>query len=312
MTGLAVVRAVHFAAAIEVIGALLFCWLLREAPCAVGGASERPYHAWLMHLALGSLVIVAISGMAWFALQVAQTSDGGLTAAWTSGAVHTVLFKTHAGTVWWVRLGIATALTILIVAFAWRDAADGPALGIAFALAIANLASCAWLSHAAADPGAFGPLHLGVHAAHLLGVSLWLGGFIPLLMLLSPAHRVADRSAVAVIHHVGVRFGDIALFAVALIVLTGVANTALLVEDTSDLMSGAFAKLLGAKLLLLLLMLVLAAYNRQVLLPRLASATPWHAAALLRRSVWAELAIGMVVLLIAGALGITPPGGTAE
>ena len=95
-------------------------------------------------------------------------------------------------------------------------------------------------------------------------------------------------------------------------VITGVANTALLVEDASELMSGTFAKLLGAKLLLLLLMLVLAAYNRQLLLPRLASATPWHVAALLRRSVWAELAIGMVVLLIAGALGITPPGASAE
>src|SRR5947207_4988238 len=155
MTGLAVVRAVHFAAAIQVIGALVFCWLLREARCSGERASERSRCGWLMHLALVSLAIVAISGITWFALQVAQTSEGGFSAAWTSGAVHTVLFKTHAGTVWWVRLVIATALTILVGAFAWWNAANATALGIALALAIANLASCAWLSHAAADPDAF-------------------------------------------------------------------------------------------------------------------------------------------------------------
>jgi copper resistance protein D len=313
MTGLAVIRAIHFAAAIQVIGALQFCWLLGHVPRSGTGAMESSRGPWLMHLALFSVAVVVVSGIAWFALQVTDMTDGSLTAAWKSGVVHTVLFKTHAGTIWWVRLAILAALAIVLVAFArLREKPRRAAIITALALAVANLTSCAWLSHAAADQGPFGTLHLGIHAAHMLAASFWLGGLFPLAMLLWPVQPGRDNNDLAVVHHVGVRFGNIALFAVAVIVLTGIANTALLVQDASDLTSGAFAKLLAAKLLLLLLMLVLAGNNRQWLLPRLASARPSDAVAWLRRSVLGELALGAAVLLIAGALGITPPGGSAE
>jgi len=310
---LAVIRAIHFAAAIQVIGALLFLWIVDDAPPSDIHPAGRARSGLLAHLAILSVAAVAASGIAWFALQVTDMTEGSLTAAWTSGAVHTVLFKTHAGTIWWVRLAIVTALAIVFIGLARSRAAPRRvALIAALTLAVANLASCAWLSLAAADPGPFGALHIGVHAAHMLGASLWLGGFIPLAMLLSPAQPGRGKNDLALVHYVSVRFGSIALFAVAVIVLTGIANTVLLVQDASDLTSGAFAKLLAAKLLLLLVMVVLAGNNRQWLVPRLASAKPWDAIAWLRRSVLAELALGAAVLLIAGALGITPPGAATE
>jgi putative copper resistance protein D len=311
MTGLAVVRAIHLAAAIQMIGALLFVWIIDDA--APRSARPRPstWSGSLMHLAMFCVVVVAVSGAAWFALQVADMTEGSLAEAWTSGAVSAVLFETRAGIVWWVRLAIVTALAIVIRAFA-RGAPNRAAVAAALTLAIANLTTCAWLSHAAGDPGAFGPLHLGIHAAHMLAVSLWVGGLIPLAMVLATMQSARDNDAAPFVHCLGVRFGNIALLSVALIVLTGIANTALVVQEASDLTSGPYAKLLAAKFLLFLLMLLLATANRQWLVPRLAGAKPSHAAMWLRRSVLAEVALAGVVLLIVGALGITAPGAATD
>jgi putative copper export protein len=55
-------------------------------------------------------------------------------------------------------------------------------------------------------------------------------------------------------------------------------------------------------------MLVLAANNRQWLVPRLSDASSPQAAARLRWSVLGELALGALILLVAGALGLSPPG----
>ena len=264
-----------------------------------------------MHLAMFCVAVVAASGVAWFALQIADMTEGSLAEAWTSGAVSAVLFKTQAGIIWWVRLAIFTGLAILLVGFA-RSAPNRAVVATALTLAIANLTSCAWLSHAAGDPGTFGALHLGIHAAHMLAVSLWVGGLIPLTMVVSTMRSDCDNDVAAFVHCLGVRFGNIALWSVALIVLTGIASTALVVQDASDLTSGAYAKLLAAKLLLFLLMLLLATANRQWLVPRLAGAKPSHAAMWLRRSVLGEVALAGVVLLIVGALGITAPGAAMD
>jgi len=311
MTAIAVVRAIHFAAAIQIIGALLFVWIVGRARRSAVGPAENP--RWLMHVAILSIAVVVTSGAAWFALQVAQMTDSSVTDARATGAIATVLFNTHAGIIWWVRLAIVTALAIDVAALARASRTPSQAAIVAgLTLAVANFISCAWFSHAAADPGRFGSLHLGVHAAHMLGAALWVGGLIPLAMLLSRTQRTGHDNDLALVHHASIWFGNIALFAVGLIVFTGIANTALLVQDASDLASGAFAKLLAAKLFLLLLMLVLAANNRQWLVPRLAGTKSSQAAAWLRRSVLAELALAALILLIVGALGTTPPGADTE
>jgi putative copper export protein len=141
MTGLAVVRAIHLAAAIQMIGALLFVWIINDA--APPSASPRPstWSGSFMRLAMFCVAVVAASGAAWFALQVADMTEGSLAEAWTSGAVSAVLFETQAGIIWWVRLAIFTGLAILIVGFA-RGASNRAVLAAALTLAIANLTTC--------------------------------------------------------------------------------------------------------------------------------------------------------------------------
>ena len=179
------------------------------------------------------------------------------------------------------------------------------AICIGLGLAIANFISAAWLSHAASDAGPYASLHLATHALHMLAVSLWLGGLIPLAILLS---STSDRDTETVGHAATVTFGNIALAAVCLIVLSGIANTALMVNDLSDLTTGDYAALLAVKLVLLLLMLVLATMNRLQLVPRLATSNDGPATTRLWWSILGEVVLGLAILLAVGALGITAPG----
>ena len=108
------------------------------------------------------------------------------------------------------------------------------------------------------------PLHLAVHTAHMLAVAVWVGGLIPLAIILAQMYGARPKETWSFAHHVGRRFSEIALVAVALIVLTGIANTALLLQDASDLTAGPYARPLAAKVLLFVLMLVLAAAQSAV------------------------------------------------
>jgi putative copper resistance protein D len=306
---LSAVRAIHFAVSIQAIGALLFISILGRLPAVAGNAAEHSSRRWLMIVATLSAAAIVPSGFAWLVLQAADMTGHTVTEAWDNGAVGLLLFKTHAGVVWWVRSAIAAALLIDLCAMASlrRVPSEGPVV-VGLALAIANLVSCAWLSHAGSDAGPYASLHLAAHALHMLGVSLWLGGLIPLAMLVSRASHSSHGGAPTAARAISVSFGNIALLAVGTIIISGIATTALEVRDVSDLTTGTYAGLLAVKLGLFCLMLVLAAVNRLQLVPRLAASNPGPAAIRLWWSILAELALGLVILLVVGAMGITPLG----
>ena len=309
MLALSVVRALHFAVAIQAIGALLFVCILARLPAVAGNAAEHSARRWLMSAAILSAAAIVPSGFAWLVLQAADMTGHTATEAWDNGAVGLLLFKTHAGVVWWVRFAIAATLLIDLCALAsLRRVPSEAALVVGLVLAIGNFVSCAWLSHAGSDAGPYASLHLAAHALHMLGVSVWLGGFIPLAMLVSRALHSGHGGAPTAARAVSVSFGNIALLAVGTIIISGIATTALVVRDVSDLTTGTYAGLLAVKLVLFCLMLVLAAVNRLQLVPRLAASNPRLAAIRLWWSILAELALGLVILLAVGAMGITPLG----
>jgi putative copper resistance protein D len=112
------------------------------------------------------------------------------------------------------------------------------------------------------------------------------------------------------------RFSTISLIAVGGLTLTGVANAWYLVGSISQLLGSTYGHVLCLKLGIFVLMLGLAAWNRQVLLPRLfaqgARSEAEAAAAtgrLLRRFVLAETLLAVLVILIVSVLGVTPPPG---
>ena len=79
MSWLALVRAIHFAAAIQVIGAFLFIWIIRDAARTYACAAESTRSRVLVRLATISVLVTAVSGAAWFWLQVADMSEQSLT-----------------------------------------------------------------------------------------------------------------------------------------------------------------------------------------------------------------------------------------
>src|SRR5262245_51442115 len=65
-------------------------------------------------------VIAFASALAWILLPAADMTGHTLRQAWNDGAVGLLLFKTHAGVVWWVRFGIAAATVMMVWALVCR------------------------------------------------------------------------------------------------------------------------------------------------------------------------------------------------
>ncbi len=304
-------RAVHFAAAIQTFGALLFLRLLAEPDASSSGATgTRPQPRWLMVMLAGSLAATVVSGAGWLMLQAADMVESSVGDAWRDGAIGMLLTGTYAGTVWQVRIALTAALILTVGAHAAtrQNAKRGSLCTTALVLAAALLGSAAWLGHPGADPGALRPLHLTVHAAHMLAAAAWLGGLLPFLLVLSHARRAATAGELAAAQRIGTRFGNLAQWAVAVLLVCGIVNTGLVVDSFGSLLAGPFAGLLAAKVALLLIMLVLAAENRRRLVPKLAT----HQAGVagrLQRNVIGEIALGGIILLLAGVLGISAPNG---
>ncbi|MDP5308906.1 copper resistance CopC/CopD family protein [Paracoccus spongiarum] len=173
------------------------------------------------------------------------------------------------------------------------------AVWLALAMAAASLAIS---GHAAtgAQAGAGRVLMLG-HAAALI---LWIGG-LPCLLV-----AVAGRRGLGALR----RFSAVALPAVILLSGSGFGMVLLRVTEWQALAGSSWGRLLAAKLVLVAVMLVLALANRLMLMPALAggtSATRRRAVGRLRRSIAAEIALGVAVLLVALCFRLTPPPAAA-
>src|ERR1700694_1386280 len=69
---LAAVRALHFAAAIQAIGALLFVCILERPSAFADDAAGPSATRWLMNVAVLSAIAIVPSGIAWLVLQAAD------------------------------------------------------------------------------------------------------------------------------------------------------------------------------------------------------------------------------------------------
>jgi hypothetical protein len=93
---LTAIRAVHFAAAIQIVGALLFVCMMGRLPALAADGQRRG----LLRASAVLAVIAFASALAWLLGQAADMTGHTLRQAWNDGAVGLLLFKTHAGVVW--------------------------------------------------------------------------------------------------------------------------------------------------------------------------------------------------------------------
>ncbi len=311
-------RAVHFVAMMMLEGAIVFRFIVTEpslrgiADTINRGRSLYRLLAWTVWV--GLLVGVA-SGVAWLVLLAASLSHLAPAQAITRGIAWIVLTRTQFGVTWQARLVLAVLFAASVVAF------DYTALNrfrwgriIQLALAVALVGSLAWAGHGAATPDLIGDVQLIGDVLHLIVAGIWIGGLLPLAVLLAIAVRAHEAAWIVAASDGTRRFTILGVTSVLTLLLTGFVNTYVLTGSIPALVGTPYGRLLLIKIGLFIAMVAIAAVNREYLTPRLTSAsaldatTTRRALVHLARNSLAELALGVLTLGIVGILGTLTPG----
>ena len=234
-------------------------------------------------------LMALITAPLWMALVAAEMT--GIPAAATDAqTLWQVAIQTLFGQVFLARM----VLTLGLVLAVWLGRTK-----ITLWLAGLNLILIAVTSHTAgASPGGFGAIGTSSDALHLLTGGYWIGGLCVLAALLVE-RPAAPRLGLAVS-----AFAEWGMLAVALLVMTGMINAAMVLLGTPGQDSLTYLVVLGGKLVLVLAMIGLALVNHFRLLPRL---TQKGVAARLKNHVGWELGLGLGVIALAMVLTVSAP-----
>jgi len=251
-----------------------------------------------------ALLAAIVSGALWLCLfrsqlEIALGDDAGQVTMWS------LVADTQFGRVSVLRFLIALLLTGLCSVRYARPLLRSQSLDWGGALlGIALVVSLAWCGHAGSGMGAGGDIHLAADVVHLAAAAIWVGGLIPLLLLLRPSLPLTPLKRYDVVR----RFSTLAAWSVALLVVSGLVNTWFMTNGFRDLIGTDYGDLLLVKIALFVVMLGFAALNRFRLTPRLAAAGTGGSQALCW-SVAAELLLGLLVIWVVAVLGqMEPPG----
>jgi len=196
----------------------------------------------------------------------------------------------------------------LVVVVTWTEIAarvGGPRwlrYGVG-AAAVVALASLPWVGHTRA----YGPTWLVVAAdlVHVAAGAVWIGGVIGLILTLS---RTSDASATRAISTVR-RFSAVAGWTVVTVAVAGTVLAWRILGSVDDLFDTSYGRALLVKVAVVALVVLTAAANRLVLLPRLAAdPTADLVRTRLRRMLAVEAAGLVVVLGVTSVLVTQPPG----
>lgn len=335
-----VARAVQYGAIALAIGALAFLllpWLGGLRSVAGSGPEWQAASEAFLNRARGMfLVAVAagvVSGVAGIALQGQTAVGGSLVDALSTSVVRGVL-ETHFGLVWGVRILLWLGLgAFFVLAFrkempALRPATlsaaglalprplGGPQLTVLLVLLAFLGVSPALAGHAnAQSPTA---VLLPSNAAHVFAISIWVGGLAMLLFALPHATRklaLPDRGRL--LAGVLARFSTMAGACVAVVLVTGIAQSFVYVRNLDNLLHTDYGKILIAKLALFAVVMGFGGYNRQFSVPRLntiaaGGESPGRAGVLLRRALRAEVVLALAILGVTGAIAGFAPATAVE
>jgi len=291
---MALIRALHYAATLLTTGGLAFWVFVVPA--------ERSEAVAARHRAVTTLgaAIALLSAVLWLGAQAAAfPAPSGEAATGLIARAFDVLGGTAFGHAWIIRLALLAALLILSLVPARRFR-----LGVGALLGIAATATLAFAGHAAvADP-----LSRSADMLHLVLAALWLGSLMPLASLLRAASR-HDGSARALgdARIATGRFSTLGIVSVGGLLATGIISAWTLVGTIPGMIGTGYGQMLCLKMLLFFCMIAVAAVNRQVLTPALLGSASGEAARRLARNALIEAALGLLILLDVGALGISVP-----
>jgi putative copper resistance protein D len=309
---LIVTRDIHFVSSVLVAG-IVFFELFVAAPVLETDlplpATSSAFREMIQKILWISLGISILSALAWLWLLSGRIADKPLDQVVADGTVWIVLSGTRFGQAWVARILVGSALAAS--SRRWWQVKAAPVNWrriLSALLAAAYLGSLAFGGHGEEGLGLGRNIHLASDFLHLLAVGLWLGGLIPLAMLLTFLYRSREEPWAIAACDAGSRFSSVGIFAVGILLVSGTINASFLVGTIENLIGTAYGQLLLLKIALFAAMFFLATINRQYLLPRLCSACETELTTqLLVRSALVEIVLGVGIILIVGILGIMPP-----
>lgn len=283
-------RFLHFTAVMLMFGITVFSALL--APDHFSSILKKR----LSPLLLFSTLLGLVSAVGLLAIQAGMMGDGWidtyrLTVWWA-------VFGTRFGQVWQWHLGMSI-LSMWIVLLS-------PARGYYWLMVSCStllLASLAFAGHAAMYDGMLGWGHKINQVIHLLSAGYWLGGLPPLLVCLANTRNKDNRrEAIATL----IRFSSWGHLAVALVLVSGVINSIIMLQDTTLTLKSNYQTLLLYKVILVVMMVSIALINRYRVVPML-KALPTKAHHWLVINSCFEIILGTVVLLLVSIFATMAP-----
>ncbi len=277
-------RGLHMAGGFSLFGTCLIGGFLLPAAC------QPALRRKLVILAWGSFGVLVVAGLIWFILQTADMSGAtDLGDLWQ--AVPIVAGATRFGNLL-IGRAAAEGVAMLLFQFGFLK----PAALVAGLAVIAE----AWLGHGGAMTGGVGDVLLVSSIFHLASGGAWLGA-LPALRLCLQRLPIDDAARMAR------RFSPLGIACVAGLSGSALVQYVFLIGRPGALFDNGYGIVALVKILLLAALVGLAALNRQRLAPGLAREGETARPRILR-SVTAEIAIGLAVLLAAGILlQLTPP-----
>jgi len=304
--GLIVARFLHYLATTALAGISLFPLY------AYAGAEPDVLGRWRQRWFFWTAVAVLLSGLCWFAFAAANMS-GSMTDLVDAETTWAVVHDTDFGTVWTLRMLLAV-LTVGVAAWGLRSkVAAHHQNWMRPLLAAILLASLAGTGHAQIEEGWVGVMHVVADAVHLLAAGAWLGGLIPLALILRRYLETDLNVGSKDIDRILIRFSGMGYLAVAALIGSGLVNGWFLVGSLFGLLNTPYGQILLGKLALFGGMLALALANRFWLVPSMgriradAAEGSARSSARLRNHVLGEQVLGWMVLLAVSILGTMQP-----
>jgi putative copper resistance protein D len=227
-------------------------------------------------------------------------------------SIKSVAADTVIGHAWSIRMVVLLGMCVL--PFRRSGLASSALLSGGAGLALASLA---WTGHGAVGEGSAGWIQLSADIAHLLAAGAWFGALAALLIMsvrsFSRQPTGQPNGQIVLLHRSLAAFSTIGTAIVGIIVLSGLANSYMLVgpAHVADLAGTTYGRLLIGKIALFNVMICLAAGNRFRLTPRLDAAIKGGetklALAALRHSIMFEAGAAVLIIGLVAALGTLQP-----
>lgn len=146
----------------------------------------------------------------------------------------------------------------------------------------------------------------GMDFVHGVGAAFWFGGLLGFVLFLHGALLL--RKDAGEVGRVLTDFSNYALFCVIALAVSGSVMAVMVKDDPTDITESPFSRMLTVKLLLVVIPIALAAYNRFKLMPLLdnegGSRQVWEK---LRRVTLVEVGLLVVILFVTGYLVLQSP-----